>query len=142
MAPTSPVASSAGSSVTSPCTAGSSTPPGTTSETTSSCWKRITSFVRLRACRCASTTSPTRRRDQPRRPARLLDGGRVDLLLVHHPPQHRLHSRALVEAERSRLVFGVDAETDAVLAALPEAPEGVVEQRGADALLPPPAASE
>ena len=53
----------------------------------------------------------------------------AELLLVHHPAEHGRHPGALVEAERAGVVRRVDAEPDAVLAALPEAPERVA--RGA-----------
>ena len=51
--------------------------------------------------------------------------GRDELLLVHHPAEHGRHPGALVEAERAGVARRVDAEPDAVLAALPEAPERV-----------------
>src|SRR3954469_19159618 len=82
----------------------------------------------------------------PRKPAGGLDFGparlRGEVLLVHHPAEGRRHSGALVEAERAGVVRRVDAEPDAPLAALPEAPERVAEQRRAHAELAPPAAGE
>src|SRR5512133_214587 len=54
------------------------------------------------------------------------------VLLVHHPPEHGRHAGALVDAERARVPFGVDAETDAALAAPPEAAERVLQERTAD----------
>src|SRR5215208_2022075 len=65
-----------------------------------------------------------------------------ELLLVHHPADHRLHARALVHAERARVALGVDTETDAALAAFPEADEGVLEQSAGDAAAAPWAARE
>jgi hypothetical protein len=59
----------------------------------------------------------------------------AERLLVHHPAERGRHPGALVEAERAGVARRVDAEPDAALAALPEAPEGVAEQRRADALL-------
>src|SRR5215213_3613268 len=61
----------------------------------------------------------------------------AELLLVHHPAEHGRHPGALVEAEGAGVARRVDAEPDAVLAALPEARERVAEERRAHALLAP-----
>src|SRR5207247_4443857 len=66
----------------------------------------------------------------------------AEFLLVHHPAEHARHPGALVEAERAGVARRVDAEPDAVLAALPEAPERVAEERRAHALLAPRATRE
>ena len=71
-------------------------------------------------------------------------GSRVssELLLAHHPAERGRHPGALVEAERAGVVRCVDAEPDASLATLPEAPERVAEERCTDALLAPRATCE
>src|SRR5450755_140845 len=66
----------------------------------------------------------------------------AELLLIHHPAERGRHAGALVEAERAGVARHVDAEPDAVLAALPEAPERVAEERRAHALLAPRATRE
>src|SRR5215208_6127282 len=66
----------------------------------------------------------------------------AQLLFVGHPAERGGHAGALVEAERAGLARRVDAEPDDVLAALPEAPEGVGEEPRAHALLAPGATRE
>src|SRR3954465_11769610 len=70
------------------------------------------------------------------------DRSAAEVLLVHHPAEHGRHPSALIEAERARVARRIDAEPDAVLAALPEARERVEEERGAQALLAPRATRE
>ncbi len=64
------------------------------------------------------------------------------LLLVYHPPQHGRHPGALIEPERAGVAGCIDAEPDALLAALPEAPERLAEKRRADAPPAPRSAGE
>ena len=66
-------------------------------------------------------------------PTRAASGTTFDVLLVNRQAEPGRHPSTLVEAERAGLVRRIDAEPDAVLAALPEAPERVAEERRADA---------
>ena len=66
----------------------------------------------------------------------------AERLFVHHPAEGRPHAGTLVETKRPGVALGVDAETDAGLAALPEPSERVREKRRADTLPPPGATRE
>ena len=70
-------------------------------------------------------------------PAARSSCGVAELLLVHEPAEHGRHPGALVEAERAAIARRIDAEPDAVLPALSEAPERVAEERRAHTLLAP-----
>jgi hypothetical protein len=59
-----------------------------------------------------------------------------------HDADNGRHPGALVQAERAGVARRVDAEPDAVLAALPQAPERVAKARRADAVPAPPATRE
>src|SRR5215218_5128827 len=80
--------------------------------------ERISAASRRRASPKASTNRSATRCASPARSSR---NGAADLLLEHHPTEHRLHPRALVDLERARVSLRVDAEPDVALAALPEA---------------------
>ena len=79
--------------------------------------------------RCSTTPRSSRSSSIPSTASstasRVGEASAGELLLVHHPAEHRRHPGALVEAERAGVARRVDAEPDAALAALPEAPERV-----------------
>src|SRR3954469_25198159 len=121
---------------------------------------------RLRRPQRRRPTRPRRRRPRRRhpRPRRFRDPNRAVLarhgteprrgriarplrsvaqrLLVDHPSERGRHPGALVEAERARVVRRVDPQSHAALAALPEAPERIAEERRAHALPAPRATRE
>src|SRR5262249_28915931 len=65
-----------------------------------------------------------------------------ELPLVHLPAKRRAHACALVDTEGAGVALGIDAEADAGVAAIPQAPERVLEDRAADAAPAPRAARE
>src|SRR5829696_3349878 len=79
---------------------------------------RISSASSRRASPNASMNSSATRSASPARNSR---SSAIELLLVHHPPEHGLHPRPLVQLEGAGLSLGVDAESDVPLTPLPEA---------------------